>query len=176
MSKSTNANKSNSVERLDKIFSNLGICTRSECKAAAQRGMIEINGVVCKRSDTKINLTTDIITYKGQLINTTKYVYYMLYKPAGYITANEDKSQPVVFDLIRDTRKDLSAVGRLDKDTTGLLLITNDGELNHYLLSPKHHVPKRYEALIDGRLTPEAIICLKQVLILATINLHFRQL
>jgi len=120
-------------------------------------GLVCVNGVPASRPDIKLDPNSDEITYKGEKINSTSKVYYMLNKPAGYITANEDKINPTVFDLIHDTRTDLSAVGRLDKDTTGILLITNDGELNHRLLSPKHHVPKRYEILIDGKLDPSSI-------------------
>lgn len=142
------------MERIDKVFSNLGLLSRSECKQAISKGQITVNNTVIKKSDFKVNPDLDQIMYKGELIATSTYVYYMLNKPHGYITATEDKSAATVFDLIDDTRRDLAAVGRLDKDTTGLLLITNDGATNHYLVSPKHHVTKRYEVVIDGVLTP----------------------
>lgn len=137
-------------QRIDKIFSNLGIMSRTECSKAAKAGHISVNGVCCKSSDTKIDPDIDIISYKNQTIDTRKFVYYMLNKPAGCITANDDRRAETVFDYIDDTRTDLSAVGRLDKDTTGILIITNDGDINHRLLSPKYHVPKTYEAYIDG--------------------------
>lgn len=142
-----------SMERIDKIFSNLGILSRSECRKAVKYGLITVNGIAVRKPEEKADPDQDVIAYKNERINSRTYVYYMLYKPSGYITAREDRSQPTVFDLITDTRTDLAAVGRLDKDTTGILLITNDGELNHRLLSPKHHVPKRYEVLIDGQLS-----------------------
>jgi len=145
------------MERIDKVLSNLGILSRSECKQAVKKGQISVNDIPCKSSDLKVDPDNDIIKYNGQIISSDKYVYYMLNKPSGFITANNDPSQKTVFDLIDDSRRDLSAVGRLDKDTTGILLITNDGELNHRVLSPKHHVPKRYEVLIDGLLTDNDI-------------------
>ena len=141
------------MERIDKLFSTLGLLSRSECKKAIKKELIKINGVVCKSSDTKVDVSKDEITYKGEVIKAEEYVYYMLNKPEGYITATHDDNQKVVLELIEDTRKDLFAVGRLDKDTTGILLITNDGELSHFLLSPKHHVSKRYEVVVDGILS-----------------------
>ncbi|MDO5441427.1 MAG: pseudouridine synthase [Bacillota bacterium] len=139
-------------QRIDKIFSNLGLLSRSECSRAAKYGHIAVNGEVCKASDAKADPNVDVITYKGQQIDTRSLVYYMFNKPAGCITANEDKYSATIFDYIKDTRTNLSAVGRLDKDTTGILLITNDGDMNHKLLAPRYHVPKTYEALINGRL------------------------
>lgn len=151
-----------SKERLDKIFSNLGILSRSECRRETKAGSIRVNGVVCTASDQKVDPDLDVIEFKGMKLDTRPVVYYMLNKPAGCITANEDKFSKTVFDYIDDKRTDLSAVGRLDKDTTGLLLITNDGELNHRLLSPKYHVPKTYEALVEGRLTNDDIALLER--------------
>lgn len=149
-------------ERIDKLFSNLGILSRSECKIAAKRGDIFVNNEICLASDAKIDTETDCITYKGQAVDTREFVYYMLNKPSGCITANEDKYSKTIFDYIQDTRTDLSAVGRLDKDTTGILIITNDGQLNHKLLSPKYHVPKTYEALVAGVLTSSNIKLLER--------------
>jgi len=145
------------MERLDKVLSNIGALSRSECKKVVKQGLICVNGVVCKAPDVKINPDVDEITYRGEKLDTASLVYYVLNKPAGYITAKEDRSQSTVFDLIEDKRIDLAAVGRLDKDTTGLLLITNDGALNHYLLSPKHHVEKTYEVYVEGLLSNQDI-------------------
>ena len=147
-------------QRIDKIFSNLGILSRSECSKAAKSGSIAVNGIVCKASSEKADPDIDVISYCGKTLDTRTLVYYMLNKPAGCITANEDKHAQTVFDYIEDTRTDLSAVGRLDRDTTGILLITNDGDLNHRLLSPRYHVPKTYNALVDGRLSEEDIALL----------------
>ncbi len=149
-------------QRLDKIISNLGILSRSECAKAVKSGLILVNGEVVKASDFKVDPNTDEICYKGRVLDARPVVYYMFNKPAGCITANDDKYSETVFDYIADKRSDLSAVGRLDKDTTGLLLITNDGDLNHRLLVPKYHVSKRYEALIDGILKEDDIALLER--------------
>ena len=143
--------------RLDKLFSNLGLLSRSECKNAVKKGRITVNGLKTISPDMKIDPEKDEIYLDGEKIIAQQFVYYMFNKPSGVITANEDDKAPVVFDYIRDKRPDLSAVGRLDKDTTGLLLITNDGQMNHRLLSSKYHVEKTYQALIDGQLTEDDI-------------------
>ena len=150
------------MERIDKIFSRLGLLSRSECKKAVRQGLISVNSRICSSADEKADPDKDIIEYKGNKIDTASKVYYMLHKPEGVITAKEDKLHPTVFGLIEDTRRDLATAGRLDKDTTGLLLITNDGELSHRLLSPGKHVSKRYIALIDGKLTEEGIKALEE--------------
>ena len=144
-------------QRIDKIFSNLGIMSRSECSKQVRSGFVCVNGVCCRSADEKADPDVDQITYKGRLLDTRTIVCYMLHKPAGCITANDDPHTKTVFDCIEDRRTDLSAVGRLDKDTTGILLITNDGQLNHRLLSPRYHVPKTYLVLIDGVLTEQDI-------------------
>jgi len=143
----------NKTIRIDKLFSTLGILSRTQCKTEALHGKIEVNGSPCLLSDTKITRGIDEVRYKGELVDTREYVYYMLNKPSGVITANDDPHQKTVFDCIEDKRTDLFAVGRLDKDTTGIILITNDGDFNHRVLSPKKHVSKRYLATIDGTLT-----------------------
>lgn len=149
-------------QRIDKIFSQLGLLSRSECKQAVKGGHISVNGIICKSSDEKADPDADEICYKGAAVDSRTLVYYMLNKPAGCITARDDKRAETVFDYIRDTRSDLSAVGRLDKDTTGILLITNDGDINHRLLSPRFHVPKCYQALIKGIPTDEDIALLER--------------
>ncbi len=143
--------------RVDKLFSNLGLLTRSQCKKAVRAKEICVNGRTCASAEEKVDPDADVITLRGARIDSRRFVWYMLNKPEGYITAREDPRSPVVMDLIDDGRTDLSAVGRLDKDTTGLLLITNDGQLAHRLLSPRSRVEKRYRALIDGVLTEEDI-------------------
>ena len=143
--------------RLDKFFSNLGLLSRSECKIAVKKGRITVNGAKPSSSDIKIDPEKDEICLDGEKIIEQQFVYYMFNKPTGVITANEDDHSAVVFDFIKDKRPDLSAVGRLDKDTTGILLITNDGQLNHRLLSPKYHVEKKYEVTIDGELDEDDI-------------------
>lgn len=143
--------------RLDKFLVEMGAGTRSQIKEAAKKGRIRVDGNVEKRTDRKIDLKTEQVFYDGKLISYVETEYYMLYKPQGVVSATEDKLHKTVLDLIGEKqRKDLFPVGRLDIDTEGLLLITNDGELAHRLLSPKHHVDKRYYAWIEGDLPDTA--------------------
>ena len=149
--------------RLDKFLCELGIGTRSEVKAMLKKGQVSVNDVVQKTPDLKINPDTDVVTYQGCVLHYQEFYYYMLHKPAGVITATEDKVQDTVMSLIRtDYRADLFPVGRLDKDTEGLLLITNDGALSHALLSPRKHVPKTYFVEVPKRLDWGQIEALKQ--------------
>lgn len=143
--------------RIDKLFSDLGIMSRSDCKRAVKQGKIALNGHLCADVSQKCDPENDTVTLDGEKVDTRLIVYYMLNKPAGVITASEDPRCETVMDFIEDGRDALSPVGRLDKDTTGFLLITNDGQLNHRLLSPRYHVPKTYRTLIDGILTDEDI-------------------
>ena len=143
--------------RIDKLFSALGIMSRSECKKAVKQGKIAVNGVIAKSSDDKCDPDNDVISLDGRSVDTRLTVYYMMNKPAGVITAADDPRCETVMDYVSDKRADLAPVGRLDKDTTGFLLITNDGQLNHRLLSPRYHVPKTYAALIDGVLSDDEI-------------------
>ncbi|MBQ1525385.1 MAG: rRNA pseudouridine synthase [Firmicutes bacterium] len=147
--------------RIDRLFSNLGLMTRSQCKKAVKGGGIAVNGSVCRSEAEKVDPDADKVTWDGRPVDTRRFVYYMLNKPAGVITAARDPKSPTVMDLISDARTDLFAVGRLDMDTTGLLLITNDGQLGHRLLSPRYHVAKTYEARISGVLTEDDIAALE---------------
>ena len=142
--------------RLDKFISNYNLASRSEVKKLCKQQLIKVNNIVVKNSDTKIN-EGDIITFIDNDIVYKQYHYIMMNKPQGYISATHDKSEHTIFELIDNPIKDLNIVGRLDKDTTGLLLLTNDGELNHNLLSPKKHVYKTYYALIAGKVTNDDI-------------------
>lgn len=143
--------------RLDKFLADMGAGTRSQIKEAVRRGRVTVNGSPVKKADEKVS-ETDTITFDGKLVTYTTMEYYMLYKPAGVLSASRDKKAPTVLDLITDKkRKDLFPVGRLDKDTEGLLLISNDGELAHRLLSPRHHVSKVYYARVDGMITEEMV-------------------
>ena len=142
--------------RIDKFLSEMGVGTRSEVKKYIRQGKVEVDHVVVKNPECKVEPNTQVVTYMGQVIAYESYVYYMLNKPAGYVSATSDKKDKTVLDLIDDKkRKDLFPVGRLDKDTEGLLLITNDGELAHRLLSPKKHVDKVYYAKVEGVVTEE---------------------
>lgn len=142
--------------RLDRYLADMGAGTRSELKKGIREGHARVNGEVEKDPGRKVT-EKDTVFFRGRKISYEKYVYYMLHKPAGVISATEDRRQRTVLDLIeeKDMRKDLFPVGRLDRDTEGLLLITNDGDLAHALLSPGRHVDKVYLAEVDGPLTEE---------------------
>ena len=142
--------------RLDKFLAKMGAGSRQEVKSYIRKGMVSVNGETVSRPETKIDEEKDEIFLQGKRIAYAAFEYYMLNKPAGVISATEDKKETTVVDLIREKkRKDLFPVGRLDKDTEGLLLITNDGVLAHRLLSPNHHVDKTYFVWVHGRVTEE---------------------
>ena len=144
--------------RLDKYLAEMNLGTRSEVKKLITKGQIQVNGAIVKKPELKLDPTSDRVQYLGREITYVIYEYYMLNKPSGVISATEDKRDTTVIDLIESRqRKDLFPVGRLDKDTEGLLLITNDGALAHRLLSPKKHVDKTYYAKISGEVTKEDI-------------------
>lgn len=132
--------------RLDKFLSELNLGTRSQLKKEIKAGAVTVNGAKALSPQQQIEEETDQISYKGQVCVYEKYVYYLLHKPAGVVSATEDAHDRTVMDLLGDgKRKDLFPVGRLDKDTEGLLLLTNDGQLAHNLLAPGKHVEKEYE-------------------------------
>ena len=142
--------------RLDKFLSEMGVGTRQEVKQYIRKGKVEVDGEIAKRPELKVDETKANVTLDGERIGYASYVYYMLNKPSGVVSAKEDKREKTVIDLIKgQKRKDLFPVGRLDKDTVGLLLITNDGNLAHRLLSPKHHVDKCYFAKVQGNVTKD---------------------
>jgi len=132
--------------RIDKFLSDMGKATRSESAKLARQGKISVNGEVTKRADIHIDPTTDEVRLNGVLVPYKKYTYIMLNKPEGYVSATDDGYEKTVLDLLSDdeNKKGLFPCGRLDKDTLGLLILTNDGDLAHKLLSPKHHVQKTY--------------------------------
>lgn len=137
--------------RLDKFLCEMGIGTRSEVKACLKKGQVTVNGEVVKKPETKIDENQDIVSFLGQNLSYEEVQYFLLNKPAGCVTATRDNLSETVMSFLPDNRRDdLFPVGRLDKDTEGLLLITNDGQLAHELLSPKKHVDKTYFAVIDG--------------------------
>ena len=144
--------------RLDKYLADMNAGTRSELKRDIRKGLVTVGGSVVKDPGRNVEPLTDAVCYRGKKIEYETYVYYMLNKPAGVISATEDKRMQTVVDLLpEERRRDIFPVGRLDKDTEGLLLITNDGELAHRLLSPKYHVDKKYFARIRGRVTDEDV-------------------
>lgn len=136
--------------RLDKYLADAGIGTRSDIKSYIRKGLVQVNHNTVLRPETKIDSAKDEISFKGEPIRMADLEYYLLNKPAGYVSATKDNTAPTVMELINSNRKDLFPVGRLDKDTEGLLLITNDGALSHKLLSPKKHVEKTYYAITNG--------------------------
>lgn len=138
-------------QRLDKIIGNSGFGTRKEIKTWVRNGLVTVNGVTATSSDMKVDPNQDVITVMGDTLEYQQYIYLMMHKPAGYITATEDKRQPTVYDLLPEFYQqfDLSPVGRLDKDTEGLLLLTNDGANVHKWLAPKSHVEKTYFAKLE---------------------------
>lgn len=153
--------------RLDKFLANMGIGTRSKVKKAIGYGKVQVNDEIIKKSDYKIDEEKDIIKAYGKVVGYKEYVYFMLNKPAGVVTATDDNKDKTVLDLIQHKRKkSLFPVGRLDKDTEGLLILTNDGQLSHRLLSPKKHVDKIYYAKIKGLVTREHVSQFKEGIIL----------
>ena len=139
--------------RLDKYLCEMEAGTRSEVKAFIKKGRVTVNGETAKSPEQKVDETKDTVTLDGHSFSYQKYFYYMLHKPAGVVTAVRDHHDQTVLDLLVDAPgKDLSPVGRLDKDTEGLLLLTNDGPLAHRLLAPRHHVDKTYFVRVDGEL------------------------
>lgn len=148
------------MERIDKILSNAGLMSRRDAKDAARKHRITVNGITVKSADVKIN-DDDLLELDGNAVNRQKFYYIMMNKPAGYICSTDDPTAPTVMSLIDecDMRRGMFPVGRLDKYTVGLLIISNDGALAHDLLSPKKHVTKRYffhlEKPYDPRFTKE---------------------
>ena len=155
-----------SVLRLDKYLCDMQIGSRAEVKGLIKKKRIKVNEETVTKPELKIDTDNDIIKFDDEVINYHEYEYFMLNKPQGVISATNDKSDKTVIDLIKDAkRKDLFPVGRLDKDTEGLLLITNDGELSHNLLSPKRHVDKTYFAKVKGHITDEEVLKFKNGLV-----------
>lgn len=143
--------------RLDKFLGEMGKGTRSQVKEMVRKGRISVNGETEKKPERKINPKEDEILLDGCPVSYKEFEYYMLNKPQGVVSATEDNRYDTVIDLIGGAvRKDLFPVGRLDIDTEGLLLITNDGDLAHRLLSPRHHVDKVYYVHITGSLPTDA--------------------
>ena len=141
--------------RLDRWLSTLGVCSRSEGKKWIRSGLVSVNGQPLREEDAPVETETDRLEVRGQEVDGRVLRHVMLHKPAGLLTAARDARQPTVMDLLPPVYRAIGCmpVGRLDKDTTGLLVLTCDGELNHRLLSPDRHVDKVYEARVAGRLT-----------------------
>lgn len=140
--------------RLDKLLSDSGLWSRKEAKQLLKQGRVQVDGAVERAPERKVRPGQTRVTVDGQPVNWEKFHYIMMNKPAGVLTATEDRHQRTVLDLLPAEYQRLFPVGRLDKDTEGLLLLTDDGELAHRLLSPRHHVDKVYLAEIDGETDP----------------------
>lgn len=147
------------MERLDKFLCDSGIGTRSQVKVILKSGRVAVDGKVEKDNSRKIDPATQVITLDGEVLGGHRRIVLMMNKPAGYVTATEDKTERTVMELLPDEYKhlDLKPVGRLDKATEGLLLFTNDGDLLHRLISPKKEVPKVYYAKHEGTATAEDV-------------------
>lgn len=141
--------------RLDKYLADMSFGTRNEVKDIIKKQRVKVNGIICKDPSSHIK-ENDLVTVDDEEVSYVTYEYYLLNKPAGYLSATEDYKYPVVTELIDSKRKDLAPVGRLDLDTEGLLLISNDGQLAHKLLSPKYHVDKKYYVEVEVPLCKEA--------------------
>lgn len=145
------------MERIDKIIGNQTEYSRKDVKKLVLQKRVRVNGELIIKSDIKINPETDSISIDGKDINVTENVYLILNKPQGYISATEDRSQKTVLDLIDEkySHRELFPAGRLDKDTTGMMIITDDGQFAHNILAPKKHISKTYEVEIDIPVTEE---------------------
>lgn len=147
-----------SLMRLDKFLAETGVGTRSEVKKILKSNAVTVNGQTERRPERKIDTERDEIACRGRVILYEPFIALMLNKPAGCVTATEDRIHRTVMDWICHPAKDrLFPVGRLDLDTEGLLLLVNDGELAHRLLSPKHHAEKTYYVRVEGRLTAQEV-------------------
>ena len=150
--------------RLDRMLSNSGVGSRKDIKNLVKSGVVAVNGVIASKSDMQINEDADEVYVNGEKVVYRKFIYLMLNKPAGYVSATEDFKYPVVVDLVppQYAHFDLFPVGRLDIDTEGLLILTNDGAYAHNMLSPKKHVYKTYFAELDGEVTDDDIAKFRQ--------------
>lgn len=154
--------------RIDKLLSNMGYGSRKDMKKLLKSGSVKVNGIVVKDGKQHVDTVNEEVSVHGEVVEYREFIYLMMNKPSGVISATEDNMHETVIDLLEqdDALFDPFPVGRLDKDTEGLLLITNDGNLSHQLLSPKKHVPKKYYATIDGIVTEEDIKSFEQGVVL----------
>ncbi len=144
--------------RIDKFLCDCNLGTRSEVKKIIKKGIIKINNVVITDCNYKFDENSCMVKYNDKLLKYEKYSYFLFYKPKGCVTAKKDNLHKTVMDFLpKELLKDFSPVGRLDLDTEGALLITNDGSLNHHLMSPSHHVDKTYFAVLDKEVPHSAV-------------------
>lgn len=156
------------TQRLDKLLSNFGYGTRSEIRKFVKDGLVKVDNSIVKDASLQVDPENSRIEINGELLNYRRFIYIMMNKPAGVISATYDKKLRTAVDLLPEEFScfDLFPAGRLDIDTEGMLLLTNDGQLAHNLLSPKKHVSKRYYALIEGLTTAEDVRIFKEGVIL----------
>lgn len=149
--------------RLDRMISECGLASRTETGRACRAGSVTVNGVPVRRADVQVQPETDCVVFCGREVRWRKFVYLLLNKPQGYVSATEDGDAPCVTELVPEVyrRMGIFPCGRLDKYTTGLMLLTNDGPLAHRLLAPKSHVTKRYGFRVEKELSPEDICALE---------------
>jgi len=156
------------TQRLDKILSNSGYGTRKEIKKLVKQGVVKVDGEVVRDSGIHVDPDTSVIEISGEELHYKEFIYIMMNKPDGVISATYDRRLPTAIDLLPDEYRHFNPfpAGRLDIDTEGLLLITNDGQLAHELLSPKKHIPKKYYALVHGEVTKDDVDCFSQGIVL----------
>ncbi len=147
------------TQRLDKVLSNFGFGSRNEIKRLVKNGLVVVDGIAVRDASMHVDPENSVITVNGKKLNYRKFIYIMMNKPAGIISATYDAKLTTAIDILPEEFAcfDLFPAGRLDIDTEGMLLLTNDGQLAHDILSPKKHVDKRYYALIDGQVTDEDV-------------------
>ncbi len=156
-------------QRLDKFISNQLIISRSVVRTGIQRGKATVNGITVRDAGTLIDTDSDLIAYEGNNVGYKEYVYILMNKPSGVLSAATDKSRQTVVDLVPEQlkRQGIAPVGRLDKDTTGLLLITDDGVFAHNCISPKKEITKSYIATLDGDINDDMIKIFKSGVVLS---------
>lgn len=145
------------IVRVDKILSELGFGSRQEIKKYVKAGKVRINDNIVKKPEEKLNSEKDKLYFDGIEVEVEEFETFILYKPAGYVCATKDNVHKTVMELIDSKRKNIVPVGRLDLDTEGILILTNDGDLNHRLVSPSSHVDKTYYAIFEGKLNENAV-------------------
>ncbi len=156
------------VERLQKVMAEYGVASRRKCEELITEGRVKVNGQLVTELGFKVDKEQDQIEVDSKVLKPQeKKVYVLLYKPVGYITSAKDQfNRPTVLDLVQDIKERVFPVGRLDYDTEGLIILTNDGELTYRITHPKHNIDKTYTALVKGRVTSEDVVKFRQGLLI----------
>ncbi|NLA33012.1 MAG: rRNA pseudouridine synthase [Mollicutes bacterium] len=162
------------MERLQKFIASSGICSRRKAEELITSGKVKVNGIVVTELGTKVSFEDTVLVNNKKIVYEKK-VYYMLNKPRGYISSvSDDKGRKTVIDLIHDKRR-IFPIGRLDYDTTGLLLLTNDGEFANLMMHPKNEVPKTYAAKIEGKMSMDTLFSLRKGVLVEDIKIIPKQ-